>query len=102
MNCEFLKGYDRDAEIEWGTYGEFEELQADEDGDLSNSKLHAINISDSRIKIKKVDSSSTLVIQNVDNNDRMFYVCRSRNPVGTFNNTILLRVRGKNLEHWNT
>lgn len=58
--------------------------------------LTPINDTHERIRIEtnESDSSSVLTIAAVKPQDRFFYVCKAHNDVVSYNNTILLRVKG--------
>ena len=92
LRCALAKGYERDARLEWFMYRE-------DDADASSSdrlpNLLRITTSDPRITIESNDSdSSVLTINAVGPQDRYFYVCKSYNEIASYNNTILLRVKG--------
>lgn len=91
LRCALAPGYERDADLQWYMYRE-------EDASLDHLAAHLltlINTSDSRIRIESNDSTvSVLTISAVAPQDRFFYVCKSHNDVASYNNTILLRVKG--------
>ena len=93
LNCSFQPGYEKDGNIHWYSFGEVDDFVID---DSESSRIaHEINTSDPRITIVNDEFSSILTIKNVNPKDRMFYACNAVNPVGSYNNTILLRVKGQ-------
>lgn len=90
LPCVIVPGHERGASLKWYSYSE----------DLSEYHqrfvMNEINISDPRISVEWKNSTfSVLTINSVGPQDRNKYVCFSRNEIGTFNNTILLRVKGE-------
>lgn len=83
-----MPGYEKDATIKWFKYNESE-----------YGSVHKYLMpleGDDHIKIKREnDTKLTLTIDKVRPSDRYYYVCEADNSVSTFNNTILLRVKGK-------
>ncbi len=93
LKCEVMPGYEKDATIKWFKYNESE-----------YGSVHKYLMpleGDDHIKIKREnDTKLTLTIDKVKPSDRYYYVCEADNSVSTFNNTILLRVKGKSfLKH---
>lgn len=90
LKCALAKGYERDAYLQWYIYQE-----EDASDYLADDKLLTINVSDPRISIESNDSVSVLTINNVGPQDRYFYMCKAHNDITSYNNTILLRIKGK-------
>lgn len=88
LRCVVMEGYDRDVTLSWHKYRE----NASPDSD----HLLTINTTDQRIKIETINSTvSVLTISEVGPHDRYYYVCKAHNHIGSYNNTILLRVKGE-------
>lgn len=94
LDCVVLEGHDRGVgEIKWFIYTE-------KDASLDPPPAQPIDMADERIKIESKNNltvlSSTLTISAVKPQDRNYYMCKVENDVTSYNNTILLRVKGIN------
>lgn len=88
LKCELMPDYGRDATVQWFKYNESEH-------EAETKNLVPLLENDPHIKIeKRNDTKITLTIDKVQPSDRFYYVCKSENSVSSFNNTILLRVKG--------
>lgn len=89
LRCVVMEGYDRDVTLSWHKYRE------NASPDAASDHLLTINTTDQRIKIETINSTvSVLTISEVGPHDRYYYVCKAHNDIGSYNNTILLRVKG--------
>ena len=90
LRCKIIEGYDKEASLSWYRFAESEEND-------ENKQLIGItgNEENGRIRIETINATEqTLTIDKVQPSDRFFYTCMAKNAVYTFNNTILLRVKG--------
>lgn len=87
LRCAIIDGYayGENIRINWYKYDEQDEAT---DDNLSEIKT------DERIEIKEETNQTTLIIDPVEAKDRCFYVCKATNDITSFNNTILLRIKG--------
>ena len=89
LRCTVMEGYGLKARLDWYKYNESEH-------DNPNKILQKISDEDGHIHLNDSNPiDQTLTIDKVVPSDRSYYVCLSTNGPFTFNNTILLRVKGK-------
>lgn len=88
LRCYVMEGYGYKANLNWFRYNE-------SDHDNPDKVLQPIH-DDGHVRINSSNPiDQTLTIDKVVTDDRFYYVCLSSNQHFTFNNTILLRVKGK-------